>query len=96
MPDYDFRAPRLFVDAALSAGATVPLERNQSNYLGNVLRLVAGDAVLLFNGRDGEWRAEIGGRKRPDILTVKEASTNRRGARKSSSGMIKVPFPGRF
>ncbi len=74
MPDYDFRAPRLFVDAALSAGATVPLERNQSNYLGNVLRLGAGDTVLVFNGRDGEWRAEIGGRKRPDILTVKEAT----------------------
>ena len=74
MPDYDFRAPRLFVDAALGAGAVVPLERNQSNYLGNVLRLGAGDTVLVFNGRDGEWRAEIGGRKRPDILTVKEAT----------------------
>jgi 16S rRNA (uracil1498-N3)-methyltransferase len=74
MPDYDFRAPRLFVDAALSAGATVPLERNQSNYLGNVLRLGAGDTVLAFNGRDGEWRAEIAGRKRPDALIAKEAT----------------------
>jgi 16S rRNA (uracil1498-N3)-methyltransferase len=74
MPDYDFRAPRLYVDAALSAGATVPLERNQSNYLGNVMRLGAGDAVLAFNGRDGEWRAEIAGRKRPDALIVKEAT----------------------
>ena len=70
MPDYDFRAPRLFVDAALSAGAAVPLDRNQSNYLGNVLRLGAGDTVLVFNGRDGEWRAEIGGRKRPETLTI--------------------------
>ena len=74
MPDYDFRAPRLFVDAALDAGAAVPLERNQSNYLGNVLRLGAGDTVLVFNGRDGEWRAEIGGRKRPDSLTIKAAT----------------------
>ncbi|MFB9264216.1 16S rRNA (uracil(1498)-N(3))-methyltransferase [Bradyrhizobium erythrophlei] len=70
MPELDFRAPRLFVDAALSAGANVSLERNQSNYLGNVLRLAAGDAVLVFNGRDGEWRAEIGGRKRADALTI--------------------------
>ena len=70
MPDYDFRAPRLFIDAALTAGATVPLERDQSNYLGNVLRLAAGDSVLAFNGRDGEWRAQIAGRKRPDHLTV--------------------------
>ncbi len=70
MPELDFRSPRLFVDAALSAGAAVPLERNQSNYLGNVLRLAAGDTVLVFNGRDGEWRAEIGGRKRADTLTI--------------------------
>ena len=70
MPDLDFRAPRLFVDAPLGAGQTVELERNQSNYLGNVMRLGAGDAVLVFNGRDGEWRAEIGGRKRPDVLAI--------------------------
>ncbi|MHC1946998.1 16S rRNA (uracil(1498)-N(3))-methyltransferase [Bradyrhizobium sp. UFLA06-06] len=70
MPEHDFRSPRLFVDAPLGAGATVPLERDQSNYLGNVLRLNAGDSVLVFNGRDGEWRAEISGRKRADMLTV--------------------------
>src|SRR5277367_2413485 len=70
MPQMDFSAPRLFVEAALAAGETVALERNQSNYLGNVLRLAAGDAILVFNGREGEWRAEIGGRKRPDSLTI--------------------------
>jgi 16S rRNA (uracil1498-N3)-methyltransferase len=70
MPEMDFSAPRLFVDAPLSAGATVALERNHSNYLGNVLRLAAGDAILVFNGREGEWRAEIAGRKRPDSLTI--------------------------
>src|SRR5664279_687682 len=67
---YDFRAPRLFVDAPLAAGATVALERDQSNYLGNVLRLSAGATVLVFNGRDGEWRAAISGRKRPDTLEI--------------------------
>ena len=66
----DFSAPRLFVEASLGPGETVALERNQSNYLGNVLRLAAGDAILVFNGREGEWRAEIGGRKRPDSLTI--------------------------
>jgi 16S rRNA (uracil1498-N3)-methyltransferase len=70
MPDLDFRAPRLFVDAALSEGAKIALERNQSNYLGNVLRLSAGDTILVFNGRDGEWQAAIEGRKRADGLTV--------------------------
>jgi 16S rRNA (uracil1498-N3)-methyltransferase len=70
MPQMDFNAPRLFVEAALAPGEIVALERNQSNYLGNVLRLAAGDAILVFNGREGEWRAEIGGRKRPDSLTI--------------------------
>src|SRR5712671_2619853 len=70
MPQLDFRAPRLFIDGPLSAGATVGLDRSQSNYLGNVLRLSAGKSVLVFNGRDGEWQAAIAGRKRPDNLTV--------------------------
>ncbi len=70
MPEYDFRAPRLFVDASLASGATVALEREQSNYLGNVLRLRAGDGILVFNGRDGEWQASLAGRKRPDQLTI--------------------------
>ena len=74
MPEVDFRAPRLFVDASLHEGQTVELERGQGNYLGNVLRLGAGDSILVFNGRDGEWRAQIAGRKRPDSLTI-EART---------------------
>lgn len=70
MPSHDFRKPRLFVDALLQSGATVALGRNQSNYLGNVLRLSAGDGILVFNGRDGEWQAAIAGRKRPDALEI--------------------------
>ena len=70
MPLLDFRSPRLFVDAALAAGKTVGLERSQSNYLGNVLRLSEGDTILVFNGRDGEWLASITGRKRPDSLMI--------------------------
>ena len=70
MPQLDFRKPRLFVDAPLAAGASVVLDRDQANYLGNVLRLSSGAHVLVFNGRDGEWRAQIAGRKRPETLTV--------------------------
>ena len=70
MPSHDFHKPRLFVDTALESGTTVALERDQSNYLGNVLRLAAGDSILVFNGRDGEWQAAISGRKRPDSLEV--------------------------
>jgi 16S rRNA (uracil1498-N3)-methyltransferase len=59
MPRYDFRSPRLFVDAPLAAGAALPLEAPQAHYLVDVLRLKEGDGVLVFNGRDGEWRAAL-------------------------------------
>jgi 16S rRNA (uracil1498-N3)-methyltransferase len=70
MPSHDFRKTRLFVDTALESGMTVTLERDQSNYLGNVLRLEDGDSILVFNGRDGEWLASISGRKRLDRLEI--------------------------
>ncbi len=70
MPQSDFRSPRLYVDASLAADAAIALDRSQSNYLGNVLRLNAGDPVLLFNGRDGEWQAAIAAGKRADKLLV--------------------------
>jgi 16S rRNA (uracil1498-N3)-methyltransferase len=70
MPQLDFREPRLFVDAPLAQGAKVPLDRDQANYLGNVLRLGNGATVLAFNGRDGEWLAEVAGRKRAESLTI--------------------------
>ena len=59
MARYDFRTPRLFLDAALAAGSEVALERGQANYLLNVLRLKPGGDVLVFNGREGEWRAQL-------------------------------------
>jgi 16S rRNA (uracil1498-N3)-methyltransferase len=61
MPAHDFRTPRLYVDAALAGRGDVALSRDQANYLLNVLRLERGDEVLLFNGRDGEWRAKLAG-----------------------------------
>ncbi|MGV7032098.1 16S rRNA (uracil(1498)-N(3))-methyltransferase [Methylobacterium symbioticum] len=69
MPAYDFTAPRLFVEAELRAGARLPLDRAQANYLLNVLRRKPEDPVLLFNGRDGEWRASLApsGRKSADL-----------------------------
>ena len=70
MARYDFRSPRLYIKAALEAGATVALERAQTHYLGTVLRLRAGERVLLFNGRDGEWSATIAGERRSATLRV--------------------------
>lgn len=50
---------RLFVEASLEPGAHVMLDEGQSHYLRHVLRAEAGDRVLLFNGRDGEWQARV-------------------------------------
>ncbi|GGF96937.1 ribosomal RNA small subunit methyltransferase E [Rhizobium wenxiniae] len=55
----NFRLQRLFVDAPLSANSLYEVSSEQFNYLANVLRLEAGAKVLVFNGRDGEWLAEI-------------------------------------
>ena len=51
--------PRLYVDTPLEADHAVPLSVTQVHYLKNVLRLEAGATILLFNGRDGEFAAEI-------------------------------------
>ncbi|WP_442679862.1 16S rRNA (uracil(1498)-N(3))-methyltransferase [Sphingomonas sp. ASY06-1R] len=51
--------PRLFVDQPLHDAATLQLDGAQANYLGNVMRLKAGDPVRLFDDRTGEWLAEV-------------------------------------
>lgn len=50
---------RLFVDQALAAGQPVALNADQAHYLFSVMRLGVGATIALFNGRDGEWRAEV-------------------------------------
>lgn len=50
---------RLHVAADLAAGGAVDLAPEQAHYVSRVMRLGPGDALLLFNGRDGEWLAEI-------------------------------------
>ncbi|WP_420139405.1 16S rRNA (uracil(1498)-N(3))-methyltransferase [Sphingomonas sp.] len=51
--------PRLFVDQPLHEAASLQLDGAQANYLGNVMRLKAGDPVRLFDDRTGEWLAEV-------------------------------------
>ncbi len=50
---------RLFVEAPLGPGAELALARGQAHYLFAVMRLGEGDAVRVFNGRDGEWLAAV-------------------------------------
>jgi 16S rRNA (uracil1498-N3)-methyltransferase len=53
------KAPRLYVDNPLVAGKPVPLAAEQAHYLLNVMRRSDGDPVVLFNGREGEWRGTV-------------------------------------
>ena len=50
---------RLYVEQPLGQGQAVALSGDQAHYLFSVMRLAKGAAVALFNGRDGEWRAEV-------------------------------------
>ena len=50
---------RLYVEHPLGDGQSVPLDRGQAHYLFGVMRQTIGAQVLLFNGRDGEWRASV-------------------------------------
>jgi 16S rRNA (uracil1498-N3)-methyltransferase len=50
---------RLYVDHPLGPGQSLSLDKAQAHYLFGVMRLSVGAAVLVFNGRDGEWRADV-------------------------------------
>jgi 16S rRNA (uracil1498-N3)-methyltransferase len=79
-PD-DFHDIRLFVEAPLAAGAALACSPDQANYLVNVLRLKAGAEILLFNGRDGEWRARLAdvGKRRCTLDCVAQARPQQDG-----------------
>lgn len=55
----NFRMQRLYIEHDLAASQAVPVTDDQFNYLANVLRMTEGAEVLVFNGRDGEWRARL-------------------------------------
>jgi 16S rRNA (uracil1498-N3)-methyltransferase len=50
---------RLYVTGDLGQGMALTLDEGPTHYLLHVLRAKPGDRVSLFNGRDGEWLAEI-------------------------------------
>lgn len=54
-----YKLPRLFADHPLAVDATISLPLEAAHYLQHVLRLKTGDNILIFNGSEGEWLAEI-------------------------------------
>lgn len=73
-------APRLHVAPALEGGARVTLPPEQSHYLANVMRRAVGDEVLVFNGRDGEWRGRIAEKTKRAVVLDLVAQTRKQDA----------------
>lgn len=71
----NYKLQRLYIDAALAPDAEVETSREQAHYLSHVLRLREGAEVLVFNGRDGEWHAQLieAGRKSVRLRMTKQA-----------------------
>ena len=71
--------PRLYIETDLATGAPAPLNDAQAHYLKNVLRRDAGDSLLLFNGRDGEFAAEITElKKKGGLAAVREKTSEQK------------------
>jgi 16S rRNA (uracil1498-N3)-methyltransferase len=75
LPDMPSKPQRLFVKPQLIAKAEIALEPPQAHYLINVLRCKTGDEVLLFNGRDGEWRGALSAATKKRAAVVIEEQT---------------------
>lgn len=64
---------RLFAEAALGQDARIEPDSQQSHYLLHVMRAKAGTWISLFNGRDGEWLAQLADvTKRSCVLICKK------------------------
>ena len=73
MARYNYKMQRLYIDHPLMDGGEVVLDKNQSNYLVNVLRMSVGAELLVFNGKDGEWLAVLeGASKKAASLRIKQ------------------------
>ena len=59
MPRTHKSLPRLFVEQPLAGGDMLTLGREQTNYLIAVMRMKAGDSLVVFNGEDGAWLARV-------------------------------------
>lgn len=72
---------RLCVDHPLGPGQSLPLTETQAHYLFGVMRIGVGTALLVFNGRDGEWRAAVSAAgKRGGVLTCEEQTRPQQAA----------------
>ncbi|WP_058246028.1 16S rRNA (uracil(1498)-N(3))-methyltransferase [Tropicibacter naphthalenivorans] len=67
---------RLYVEHPLGEEQPVELTKPQAHYLFGVMRQAVGGEVALFNGRDGEWRAQItsAGKRGGELLCLEQTA----------------------
>lgn len=67
---------RLFVDQPVGAGQVIAVNEGQANYLFNVMRLGVGASILVFDGQNGEWRAEVAeaGKRKGLLVCVEQTA----------------------
>lgn len=71
--------PRLYLDVPLDAGTAIDLPPEAARHV-QVLRLQPGDALTLFDGRGGEWQAEVlhmGGRQQVQVRALARHAVSR-------------------
>lgn len=75
-------ATRLYIETPLAAGAEVELQKHHAHFLKSVLRLDFGRHLLVFNGRDGEWLAEIAelDKKRGRLILQRQTRSQQEGS----------------
>lgn len=67
------RAPRIYVEATLAVGEVHPLPAAQTRHISQVLRLKAGDRLILFNGDGHEYDARLAEASRHHATAAIEA-----------------------
>ena len=67
--------PRLYLETHLAAGLEIEAEPGQAHHLGAVLRRGVGDAVAVFNARDGEWAGRIASLRKDRCRIALEAQS---------------------
>lgn len=82
---------RLFIANDLSADTLIILDKDQSHYLANVMRVKAGEDVALFNGRDGEWLGRLDKVAKASV-TIQVQSQSRRQTPEPDLWLLAAPI----
>lgn len=71
------RIPRIYQDTFLSVGDTITLDAQATVHIARVLRLKPNDAVIVFNGRGGEFHGRILSQEKRSTVIVLETYDER-------------------